>query len=356
MSNNTETENSGNGHTFAKLMESLSSRLRACNGDPDTTIGAMLDELATVFMADQAYAFTKATNGQEQQVITRNMIPEEADTWLPPDEIGGPVFSRGDGSSLLVFPVAGGHLAFIRQPESLPFNITDGMNFSRALHAIEPTIDLLARQRDSQELYRCTIEALAAAIDAKDGYTLGHSRRVSQYATAIGRSCGLTEKECRELEISALMHDLGKIGTSELILGKPGKLTPGEFEHIKQHPDHTARILQPVNLPEHIVHGAVQHHERLDGSGYPFGLDSNKISLFGRIVAVADVFDALTSNRPYRPAMSLDMAIRVIHEGRGRHYDERVIMALVENLLEDRVFTPPTKKIRTGPQTISGPG
>lgn len=293
---------------LADLMAGLSQRLRACADDPDVAFDAILGELATAFGADQAIA---SKNGSANPWGTRQIT------------------TGNDGSSLLIFPINGGHLAFVRQPDKRPFTVAEEMDLSSTLHAIEPALGLLTKNRDLQNLYRTTIEALAAAIEAKDGYTLGHSRRVSQFSTAIGQQLGLSLKECHELEIAALMHDLGKIGTSEAILRKRDKLTPEEYEHVKLHPDLTKMILQPVQLPDHILEGAVQHHERLDGSGYPFGAIGPKVSLFGRVIAVADVFDALTNDRPYRLAMTQCQALQIINDGRDKCFDGKVIDALV---------------------------
>jgi HD-GYP domain-containing protein (c-di-GMP phosphodiesterase class II) len=132
------------------------------------------------------------------------------------------------------------------------------------------------------------------------------------------------------------MHDLGKIGISELILSKPGKLTSEEFCLIQKHPVFTDKILQPIKLPVRILEGATQHHERMDGSGYPAGLMGTEISLFGRIIAVADVFDALTSKRPYREAMPVEKALRILCEGIDTLFDREMVIAVISALHSDR--------------------
>lgn len=133
------------------------------------------------------------------------------------------------------------------------------------------------------------------------------------------------------------MHDLGKIGVPEEILGKPGKLTDDEFKEVQRHPILTNKILEPIKLPDFIVEGAVLHHERLDGTGYPFGMKGQKIPLFARIIAVADVFDALTSSRPYRNAMTVEKALKIMYEEVPMHLDSDIVLALVTALRDDNI-------------------
>jgi HD-GYP domain-containing protein (c-di-GMP phosphodiesterase class II) len=182
-----------------------------------------------------------------------------------------------------------------------------------------------------------TIKALTAAIDAKDDYTLGHSFRVARISVSIGKYMQLRESQLADLEIAAYMHDLGKIGIRDAVLGKPGKLTEEEFNEIKEHPVFTNEFLQPINLPEFVMDAAVHHHERLDGSGYPNGLCGRQISPFARIIAVADVFDALTSERPYRPAMSVENSLKILCEGIDSKFDRQVVLALLSALHDDQI-------------------
>jgi len=184
------------------------------------------------------------------------------------------------------------------------------------------------------------VKALAAAIDAKDEYTHGHSFRVAEFSVAIGRAMDIPEKMLQHLEIAAYMHDLGKIGVSESILGKPGKLTPEEYSEIKKHPTLTNKILQPIRLPAFIVDAAVQHHERLDGRGYPLGLKGDKISQFAKVIAVADVFDAMTSKRPYRDAMPVEKALKIICNGIDQEFDRASVIALIASLKNENMEKP----------------
>jgi len=189
-------------------------------------------------------------------------------------------------------------MAFFRHKDTRFFTAYEKKFVSIINNIISPSLETFFLYNNLQELYLNTVKALAAAIDAKDAYTHGHSFRVAKFSLAIGNKLNLNDKALADLEVAAYMHDLGKIGIPEEILGKPGKLTTEEFNEVKRHPVLTSKILEPIKLPDFIVEGAVLHHERLDGSGYPFGLKGQKIPLFARIIAVADVFDALTSSRP----------------------------------------------------------
>jgi response regulator RpfG family c-di-GMP phosphodiesterase len=246
------------------------------------------------------------------------------------------IYSLADTTSTLIAPIRGkegtvGHMAFFTKG-GRPFTAYHKKFLSIIENIYSPTIETIRLYDSLQELYLNTVKALAAAIDAKDEYTHGHSFRVARFAVAIGNSMNIGGRQLADLEIAAFMHDLGKIGIPESILGKPGKLTAAEFNEIKKHPVLTDKILQPINLPAFIVDAAVHHHERLDGSGYPDGLQGNEISPFARIIAVADVFDALTSARPYREAMPVETALKIMCEGIDCQFDRRVVLALVSAL------------------------
>lgn len=243
------------------------------------------------------------------------------------------------GASTLVSPLiskdrAIGFIAFFREPEKRFFTAYEKKFVGIATNSISYIIETLRLYDNLKQLYLNTVKALAAAIDAKDPYTHGHSYRVAKYSVALARKLNLSDAEISELEIASYMHDLGKIGVPEEILRKPGKLSEAEFAQIKQHPLFTGKILEPINLPDFILNTALHHHERLNGSGYPFGLSGAQISLTARIVAVADVFDALTSDRPYRPAESVEKALSIICGGSDVEFDRAVVFALIELLKE----------------------
>jgi diguanylate cyclase (GGDEF)-like protein/putative nucleotidyltransferase with HDIG domain len=175
-------------------------------------------------------------------------------------------------------------------------------------------------------LYLSTIETLAMAIDAKDQVTHGHIRRVQSYATGLAREVGVKDpKLIKAIEAAALLHDMGKLAVPEYILNKPGKLTESEFEKMKLHAGIGADILSAINFPYPVVPIVRHHHEAWDGSGYPAGLKGTEIPIGARILSVVDCFDALTSDRPYRPRLSDGKAIGILLERRGSMYDPLVV-------------------------------
>ena len=175
-------------------------------------------------------------------------------------------------------------------------------------------------------LYLSTIETLAMAIDAKDQVTHGHIRRVQSYAINLAREVGIKEpKLIKAIEAAALLHDMGKLAIPEYILNKPGKLTESEFEKMKLHAGIGADILSAIDFPYPVVPIVRHHHENWDGSGYPTGLKGTEIPIGARILSVVDCFDALTSDRPYRPRLSDDEAVRILLERRGSMYDPLVV-------------------------------
>ena len=174
-----------------------------------------------------------------------------------------------------------------------------------------------------------TIKAIAATIDARDGYTHRHSERVAALTGQLARELGLSEAERETAELSALLHDVGKIAVPDSILNKPGKLTPEEFTEMQKHALHGARILGNIQSEtvKAVLPGVQYHHERWDGSGYPEGLKAEAIPFLGRLLAVADFYDALTSTRTYRGAIPPEEAIKLVENGAGRHFDPAIAAA-----------------------------
>jgi HD-GYP domain-containing protein (c-di-GMP phosphodiesterase class II) len=190
--------------------------------------------------------------------------------------------------------------------------------------------DLEVAARENHELFLGTIRALAQAIDAKDPYTRGHSLRVNKYSVIISRYLRLSKKDIRDVHISSLLHDVGKIGIDDVVLKKPGRLTDEEFEIIKLHPVLGANIMAPIRQMKRILPGLRWHHERMNGSGYPDGLKGERIPLMARIIAVADTFDAMTTNRPYQTPMPFQKSLERINELSGTHFDPRIVKAFNE--------------------------
>jgi putative nucleotidyltransferase with HDIG domain len=194
---------------------------------------------------------------------------------------------------------------------------------------IEKYIDRLQlAATQNRELFIGSIRMLAAAIDEKDPYTRGHSGRVAKYSLLIGQELGLDAEELDKIRISALLHDVGKIGVDDHVLKKPGKLTDEEFELMKQHTVKGANIMRPVAQLKEMLPGIELHHERMDGRGYPYGLAGDQIPLMARIIAVADTLDAITTNRPYQSAMDLDYAMDRIQQLAGAKFDVDVVRAV----------------------------
>ncbi|MBF0498799.1 MAG: GAF domain-containing protein [Candidatus Riflebacteria bacterium] len=187
-------------------------------------------------------------------------------------------------------------------------------------------------------VYLETIRALAAAIDAKDSYTSGHSRRVTELSVALAQAMGLHREEVDTIRHAALLHDVGKIGISERILLKPGRLTDDEFETIKSHPHIGAGILNSIEFLKNVCSIIEHHHERFDGRGYPSGLKAAEIPLGARIIMVADSFDAITSSRPYRKPLTFAEATEEIRRCGGTQFDPKVVEAFVA--LRNNVFCP----------------
>ena len=182
-----------------------------------------------------------------------------------------------------------------------------------------------------------TVSTIAHALDAKDGYTQGHSTRVSFYAATIARELGLSEKEVENISSVALLHDIGKIGVPDSVLNKPGKLTEEEFDLMKQHPSVGGEILKDIDTIPGIEIGTRYHHERYGGGGYPSGLKGESIPYIARIIAVADAYDAMTSNRVYRNHLSENEVIGELERCSGTQFDPIIAQATVRLLKEGRM-------------------
>ena len=189
--------------------------------------------------------------------------------------------------------------------------------------------DLQRKNEQLHQAYLDTVTAVANAIEARDPYTRGHTGRVTALARAIAHQMGWSEEQLSSLEIGGLLHDVGKIGVSDAILRKPGPLSAAEYAEIKAHPEAGKRMLQGISYLESAIPGVLYHHERYDGQGYPYQLPGSEIPLAGRIMAVADAFDAMTSDRPYRRAMSPQTAVAELERGGGTQFDPEVVVAFM---------------------------
>jgi putative nucleotidyltransferase with HDIG domain len=192
--------------------------------------------------------------------------------------------------------------------------------------------DLKRAAEENKALFMGSIQMLAGAVDEKDPYTRGHSDRVTRYSTVMAKEMGMTEEQIEVVRVSAQLHDVGKIGIEDRILKKPGALTPEEYEVMKTHTTRGANILRPVQQLKEMIPGIELHHESLDGRGYPFGLKGDELPLVPRIIAVADTFDAMTTNRPYQAARPPEYAVKIIRSLGETKFDPLVVAAL------ERVF------------------
>ena len=213
----------------------------------------------------------------------------------------------------------------------IPLLVVSYLTFRTAMGRAEDSYNHLA---ELNRLYLSTIETLAMAIDAKDQITHGHIRRVQAYAVGLAKNLGvIEEKLLKAIEAAALLHDMGKLAVPEHILNKPGKLTPAEFEKMKLHASVGADILSAIDFPYPVVPIVRHHHENWNGTGYPDGIKGTDIPIGARILSVVDCFDALTSDRPYRPKLTDEEALAILVERRGSMYDPLVVDTFI------RVYT-----------------
>jgi len=188
-----------------------------------------------------------------------------------------------------------------------------------------------AQARKIRASFLSAITALAYALEAKDKYTSGHSQRVAETSVAIATELGMPQDSIEKIRLAGLIHDIGKIGVRESVLNKPGHLTDEEFQHVKYHCEAGEHILTPIVEDEEILRVVRHHHERYDGTGYPDGLKYEQIPLGARILAVADSYDAMTSERPYRKAMSDEAACAEIKRGKRTQFDPEVADAFIRS-------------------------
>jgi len=213
-----------------------------------------------------------------------------------------------------------------------------GNSFNLMTDQVERFIsDLQRSAQENRELFIGTVKGLAAAIDGKDPYTRGHSERVSRFSMAIAQRLGLSDEEVEKIRISALLHDVGKIAIDDNILKKPAALTDEEYEIMKGHPQKGYKIMSQIPAMKEFLSGMYMHHEMVNGMGYPQGLKGDEIPLMGKIVAVADTFDAMTTDRPYQKAMKFEDALARIESFVGTRYDPGVVAAFSEACKEGQI-------------------
>jgi len=258
------------------------------------------------------YALDAANQGGIQ-VITAERFNQETGLNTEGDIAIGRVVR---GERLVGVIVAGGKEGLDKGTTSADLKLIDAAAGSMGIF-----LENACLYDDQQSMFLGVLEALTAAIDAKDRYTCGHSERVAHLAVQLAEQLGLDEELTERLRISGLVHDIGKIGVPESVLTKPGRLTKDEYEIIKRHPEIGVRILRDIPQLSDVLPGVLHHHERWDGRGYPYGLANEGIPLFARLLALADSFDAMSSTRTYRSAMPRPTVLDEINKGAGSQFD-----------------------------------
>ncbi len=206
--------------------------------------------------------------------------------------------------------------------------------------------ELLTANVKLNKLLNDTVGGLVSAIELRDPYTAGHQRRVTQLAMAIAQKMNLSKDELDCIRIAAMIHDIGKINVPAEILSKPGTINQFEMELLHSHPQAGYDILKEIDFPWAIAETVLQHHERLDGSGYPNGLKDDKILIQAKVIQVADVVEAMSSDRPYRPALGTEKALNELNENRGTLYNDEIVDACLKLFIEDNFkFEERSKKI-----------
>ena len=337
------------------------SRALGSTLDLDVLLDSVLDSAMRIFNVDSGYVMLRDKNsGRLDLRAWRGMagaLPDEGairssmSDWVvrqgrplifnPPADVGVEqhVDSMTGALAALCVPLLSsegvvGAIAVGSRDRSFRFSSDDVRLLSTIANHVTIAIGNIELFSSLQDAYLATVRSLAAAVDAKDPYTHGHSDRVADYAGAIAEKLDLSGEQRIALEMAAYLHDIGKIGIRESILLKPGKLTDDEMGQMRHHPLIGANILKPVAFPWPIAPVVRHHHERFDGGGYPAGLKGEEIPLLARILTVADAFEAMTSDRPYRRGRTEEEAITELHACVGGHFDPRVVSAFVEALPE----------------------
>ena len=242
-----------------------------------------------------------------------------------------------------------GAMDFIRKPfvvSVLVLRVKHAVELIRLQRDLESMVD--EKTKENENLFLHVVESLADAIDAKDNYTNGHSGRVATYSKEIAGRYGYDEKAQEKIFMMGLLHDVGKIGVPDEVINKPGRLTDEEFACIKKHPAIGGKILGNIKEMPELAAGAKWHHERVDGRGYPEGLSGENIPEEARIIAVADAYDAMTSNRSYRGALPQEKVRGEIEKGKGSQFDPKFADIMLQMIDNDKEYLMRDKPVNAG--------
>ena len=225
-------------------------------------------------------------------------------------------------------------------------NVFELPSMSTALSLLGMAAQVEALKDENKKISEQAARTILKALDAKDNYTFGHSMRVAYFSLVTGAEAGLTAEEMYELELSAIFHDIGKIGTPDAVLNKPSRLSEEEFQIMKKHPENSYEILKDFPMFQKIADNARLHHERFDGKGYPLGLKGEDIPTAARIILIADTFDAMTSTRPYRKGLPYEVAFEELIQFSGTQFDPHLVKMFIQGMKkealkgEDQFFIP----------------
>ena len=230
-------------------------------------------------------------------------------------------------------------VACLSSEEPVVYTAEDLKLFTTLAYQAAVAIENAGLYEQLKDAFYTTVYTLAETIEKRDPYTGNHTKRVMEYSLAIGKTLGLEQKELTRLQLAAILHDVGKIGVRDNILLKEGRLTEEEFIGIKQHSIYGAEILAGITHLHNIIPGVKHHHERFDGRGYPDGLSGDNIDIIARIIAVADTFDAMITDRPYRKGLSIDVAFDELKNNAGSQFDPRMVEAFFATDIMDAYFS-----------------
>lgn len=214
-------------------------------------------------------------------------------------------------------------------------NVFELPSLSTALSLLGMASQVEELKEENKRISEQAARTILKALDCKDSYTFGHSMRVAYFSLVTGSEAGLSEEEMQELELSAIFHDIGKIGTPDAVLNKPSRLSEEEFGVMKQHPEKSYEILKDFPHFEKIAMNARFHHERFDGKGYPQGLKGEDIPIAARIILIADTFDAMTSTRPYRKGLPYEVAFEELLQFSGTQFDPHLVQMFIEGMRKE---------------------